>query len=51
MCHVSGVTFFLFYKLVDLVGGGSVFNGADPVKVYEDYLFPIIGRHKLLKVF
>ena len=37
ICHLSGVrchvSFFVcFYKFVDLVGGGSVINGADPVK-------------------
>ena len=32
-CHVSHVTFsyFFFYKVVKLVGGGSVINGAYPV--------------------
>ena len=33
-CHVSSVIFsfsFLFYKLVELFGGGSVINGAFPV--------------------
>ena len=34
-CHVSGVRckvfLFVFYKVGDLVGGGSVINGAHPV--------------------
>ena len=50
MCQVSGVTcqvsrvrclvshiffyFIFFYKVVGLVGGGSVINGAYPVKFY-----------------
>ena len=47
MCHVSHVTcqlshviFFLFIKkfdkVVELVGGGSVINGAYPVYLYYD---------------
>ena len=40
MCHLSHVTFFpfffwslkIFYKVVELVGGGSVINGAYPVQ-------------------
>ena len=31
-CQVSHVTYFyFFYKVVELVGGGSVINGAYPV--------------------
>ena len=30
-CQVSGVTCIFFYKVVELVGGGSVINGAYPV--------------------
>ena len=35
-CHISGVTsqvslFLFFYKMVELFGGGSVINEADPV--------------------
>ena len=44
-CQVSGVTchfFFLFFfdKLVDLVGGGSVINGA-----YPNYFQCIISKY------
>ena len=36
MCHMAGVRcqvtgVFIFYKVVRLVGGGSVMNGAYPV--------------------
>ena len=30
-CQMSGDFFFYFYKVVGLVGGGSVINGAYPV--------------------
>ena len=41
-CHVSGVTcqvscflLLFFFKVVELVGGGSVINGAYPVYLYR----------------
>ena len=37
MCHVSHVTFFLLFfldKVVKLIGGGSVINGAYPRLVF-----------------
>ena len=52
MCHVSHVTchgqlvpFFLllFYKVVDLIGGGSVINGAFPIQFIEQ-LIPLDSR-------
>ena len=52
MCHVSHVTshvshfwFFFVYKEVELVGGGSVINGAYPSSfLYKtNWQFPIIG--------
>ena len=44
-CHVSGVTchmYFFFYKLVGLVGGGSVINGSYPVQ-----FFRVLGVNRL----
>ena len=38
-CHMSNVIIFfsfLFYKVVKLVGGGSVINGAYPVEFSND---------------
>ena len=43
MCHLSHVMcqIFFFYKVVKLIGGGSVINGAYPVKylMYKALMF------------
>ena len=36
-CHVSGVQFYFFDNVVELVGGGSVINGA--YLIYFSFLF------------
>ena len=33
-CHLSHVTYIFFYKVVKLVGGGSVIDGATPSSLY-----------------
>ena len=41
MCHMSHITFFLSFfadKVVELVGGGSVINGAYLVYFIEDHI-------------
>ena len=49
-CHGSHITVF-FVQSVELFGGGSVINGAEPVLFYdEDSTFFVIFKNKIKKV-
>ena len=50
-CHMSHVFFFVFFdKLVELIGGGSVINGATPSSLFsiQDFSMTPTGDYMVM---